>query len=303
MSFRVFWSPLLPILLLLVARSVEAAAPPMVYRIPYRLSDTKHLVVRVKFNGKGPFNYLIDTGAPSLYLPPDIAEQAGVKADDDSFGVVDRLELEGGLALDKVRCRIEEPFQLRGMNALGLAGRRLDGIIGYELLAKFRLEIDLTQPKLLWTPLDFAPPPPQSLAEMSKTPVKTPAMFGMLDALTKFAMALIPRRPPDEIVPRGFFGIELAPSAASRTGGGALVRSVLPQGPAAQAGLAANDLITQVQLPATDDEPAPPWLRVQSAAEALNALAAVPPAAVVRFEVRRSQKKHWLAVTTSKGGL
>ena len=35
------------------------------YEVPYRLAKTKHVMVRVKLNGKGPFNFLIDTGASS----------------------------------------------------------------------------------------------------------------------------------------------------------------------------------------------------------------------------------------------
>jgi len=38
------------------------------YEIPYKLTDTKHVMVRVKLNGKGPFNFILDTGAPALII-------------------------------------------------------------------------------------------------------------------------------------------------------------------------------------------------------------------------------------------
>src|SRR5262249_16668938 len=98
------------------------------YRVPYRLTDTHHIMVRVKINGKGPYNFIIDTGAPALYVRKDLSEKLGVKADKKGWGVFDRFEIEGGLAETKVKGRVETPFQLVGMNALGLPGVELHGI-------------------------------------------------------------------------------------------------------------------------------------------------------------------------------
>ena len=33
------------------------------FQVPYRLTDTNHFLVRVRINGKGPFNFLVDSGA------------------------------------------------------------------------------------------------------------------------------------------------------------------------------------------------------------------------------------------------
>jgi hypothetical protein len=38
------------------------------YQVPYRLTVPKHILVRAKINGKGPFNFLLDTGAPALFV-------------------------------------------------------------------------------------------------------------------------------------------------------------------------------------------------------------------------------------------
>ena len=46
------------------------------YRIPYRITDTNHFLVRVRINGKGPFNFLVDTGAPALYISTETARNA-----------------------------------------------------------------------------------------------------------------------------------------------------------------------------------------------------------------------------------
>ena len=38
------------------------------FRVPYRLTETNHFLVRVRINGKGPFNFLVDSGAPELFV-------------------------------------------------------------------------------------------------------------------------------------------------------------------------------------------------------------------------------------------
>lgn len=34
--------------------------------VPFRLTDTNHILIRLKINGKGPFNFIVDTGAPAM---------------------------------------------------------------------------------------------------------------------------------------------------------------------------------------------------------------------------------------------
>src|SRR5258708_30160729 len=67
-----------------------------VYWVPYRLSDVKHVVVRIKINGKGPFNFIVDTGAPAVYIGTAVAKELGINIDgkegDHTF---DSFEVEG----------------------------------------------------------------------------------------------------------------------------------------------------------------------------------------------------------------
>ena len=58
-----------------------------------------------------------------------------------------------------MKARVEDPFQLVGMNALGLPGTSIDGILGFTVLARFQLELDPTQDRMTWTRLDFEPEP------------------------------------------------------------------------------------------------------------------------------------------------
>src|SRR5688572_9045407 len=91
--------------LLLLAFAAPAADDATVepYRIPYRLTDTKHVLVRAKINGQGPFNFILDTGAPALFVATSVAKKVGVAADADGWGNFAGFELEGGLVIDKIQ--------------------------------------------------------------------------------------------------------------------------------------------------------------------------------------------------------
>src|SRR5262249_29343226 len=158
----------LGVLLVLPTRADEQKDPPPktppTYEIPYRLTNTKHVMVRVKLNSKGPFNFIIDTGAPALIMTEAVAKKVGGK-EKDGWTSFDKVELEGGLSIEKPRGVAIDMFQLKGMNSMGLAGVELHGVIGYNVLARYRIEYDFTQPKLKWTPVDFRVPDPKRITD------------------------------------------------------------------------------------------------------------------------------------------
>ncbi|MFO0954090.1 MAG: PDZ domain-containing protein [Isosphaeraceae bacterium] len=258
----------------------HAAAPDVgkAYRVPFRLTDTNHFLVRVRVNGKGPFNFLVDTGAPALYVATETARKVGLKPDPDVFWTpVDRLEFEGGARLTGLKARVEDPFQLVGMNALGLPGASIDGILGYTVLARFRIELDPTKDRMTWTRLDFDPrdPPTPRRRAGDKPPADMQAM-NALGPLSKVAAALIGKQPEESRVPRGSLGVELSADAQGEKGQGVRVARVLERSPAAEAGVLAGDRIVRVG----DREVGTP-----EAARA--AVAAVKPGDRVRLTVRR----------------
>ncbi|MCS6860604.1 MAG: PDZ domain-containing protein [Abditibacteriales bacterium] len=282
--------------LLLVAPPLawrQSATAPTSHRVPYRLTETQHLLVRAKLNGRGPFNFIIDTGAPAVFVSKDVAGKIGVKAGEDGWATLDRLEVEGGAVVERIRVRVDEPFQLQGMNAMGLAGARMDGVFGYNLLAHFRIEIDLTQPAMTWTKLNYAPPPPLPLnALVGDQPITPPKNLAAMEGLAKLATRLLPRSPEDPVVPRGFFGMELSDDRNS-----ARVQAVLPQSPAAQGGLRAGDRITHITLPRAAPQ------AVRSVADVLRVTAHVAPDEVVHLTVVRDGKTVDVSVRAGKGGL
>jgi hypothetical protein len=205
------------------------------HNVPYRMTTVKHVLVRAKINGKGPFNFILDTGAPALFVSTAAAKAVGVKPDARGWGTFERFEIEGGVVLKDARGVIEDPFQLEAMNGLGLAGAELHGVIGYNLLARFRIELDFTKTKMAWTPLNYDPPLPDRLGGGGSAP----GGLDLIGSLVKMAGSFL-KRPAPKLVPRGFYGLDLADDNL-----GVVIKSVFPNGPAARAGLMAGDRLLE----------------------------------------------------------
>jgi serine protease DegQ len=236
----------------LLAAAIAAAAdkpdgPPAAdktahFEVPYRLTDTKHVLVRVKINGKGPFNLICDTGAPAVFITKAVAKKAGAEADAKGWAKFDKFELEGGVVVDEARGRAEDLFQLQGMNSMGLAGVELHGVIGYNVLAKYRITYDFTGDKLVFEPIaDFEPPP--------LVPIGAKGAGGLdaIGPLMKMMAGFLGIKPNFATVPRGFIGIEFD------DGDGIVVKKVLAGSPADKAGFKPGDKIETIKNASIDD--------------------------------------------------
>jgi hypothetical protein len=195
-------------------------------------------MIRAKLNGKGPFNFILDTGAPAMFITDALAEKCGVKPTKDHWGWLDKLEIEGGVPVGKTRVRVEDIFQLKGMNGLGLAGAELHGMIGYDVLAHYRMEIDVTQDKMTWTELKWTPEPPKTKGGKGGADPSLEMLGTLMGMLGKMMGA---KANPD-VAPRGFLGLELEAAKDTVT-----VKAVLENSPAATAGVKPGDRITKVQ--------------------------------------------------------
>jgi hypothetical protein len=184
------------------------------YRVPYRMTETNHFLVRVRIDGKGPFNFLVDTGAPALYVGTEAAKKIGLKPDPNEFFTpIGPLDIEGGARLTGMKARVEDIFQMVGMNALGLPGASIDGIMGFTALARFKVQIDPTQDRMVWTRLNFEPRDPFVPRNVAKQQSAEMQAMNALGPIAKVAAALIGKQPEDQLHPRGFLGIELKDDA------------------------------------------------------------------------------------------
>jgi predicted aspartyl protease len=108
--------------------------PDALYAIPTRLDRIGRIVVPVMVNGRGPFQFILDTGANTTVLAPHLAEQIGLKVDLDQ--PVTMSGVTGSLSVPTAEVdRIEA-------GAISLEGRRLavaqasligtDGVLGVD---------------------------------------------------------------------------------------------------------------------------------------------------------------------------
>ncbi len=214
----------------------KADAKPV--EVPYRTTIPKHIMVRAKINGKGPFNFILDTGAPALFVSTAVCKKLGIEPDKNGWGTFDKFEIEGGVVVPKAKGRIEDPFQLEGMNGMGLAGAELHGVIGYNILARYKMEIDFTKDKMVWTPLDYEPEAPKGMGGKGG-----PGGMEIMGTLMKGLGAFLGKKATPDVATRGFLGVELEQKGDDVI----LVKSVLEKGPADKAGVKPGDRITKVK--------------------------------------------------------
>lgn len=146
------------LLSLLTARGALSDPPPdgrpqrteisAIQRVPFNLDHGK-IVVEAKINGRGPFPFLLDTGAGANVLNEDLADELGLKAT-GSTQVGDPTNPQSIKAsivpLDSIQIGDAVFHQVRILawdrGALYAGERRPRGILGYPLFAKCLLTID-----------------------------------------------------------------------------------------------------------------------------------------------------------------
>jgi hypothetical protein len=249
--------------------------------VPYKLTGTNHLMVRAKLNGKGPFNLIVDTGAPAVFVTKSVANKAGGKPDDKGWLNFDTFELEGGLKVEKARGRVEDLVQIDGMNSMGLAGVELHGVVGYNVLAKYKIEYDLTSDKLAFEKLAYEPEPLLPLGGKKEGAGDIQSMGPMV----KMMAAFLGLKPNFDVVPRGFTGIEFEEKDGKVT-----VKSVLAGSPADKAGLKAGDVVAYVKNVAID-----------SGKDLTKALAKAGVGTTWKFKVTRDGKDVTVNLELGKG--
>jgi len=106
-------------------------------RVPFELL-ANNPYVNVKVNGKGPFNFVIDTGSIDSVLASETLSELGLPPKDANGGRGDiEITFAGGLQI-----KTERSGTLSMAGLWPLIGRRFYGIIGYDILKHFVVEFD-----------------------------------------------------------------------------------------------------------------------------------------------------------------
>jgi predicted aspartyl protease len=107
------------------------------------------ILLPVKVNGRGPFQFAIDTGTSTSAITPELADQLGVQTSpvgtgttgvapvDFQAGSLQSFQL-GGAKIDNMAVVVADFFTM--LNAA--IGAKLDGIVGYNFLRNYKVVID-----------------------------------------------------------------------------------------------------------------------------------------------------------------
>jgi predicted metalloprotease with PDZ domain len=165
----------------------------------------------------------------------------------------------------------------------------LHGVIGYNVLAKYRITYDFTADKLTWVPLDFDPPDPKGIGRGGQGGLE------ILGPIMKVLGGLMGITPNFEVRGRGFLGVETEDRKD-----GVYVKAVLADSPAAKAGLKAGDKITAVGL-SSSGKRKPRMTDIDTPRDLARALAETKSSDELRVEVRRGEGTETATVTLGRG--
>jgi predicted aspartyl protease len=112
------------------------------------------ILVPARVNGRGPYRFLLDTGASVSVISPQLATELGIQGDPaEAVGVVGSLAAQA-ITLDSIQAAGQE---VRDTSAAVIdlfemtsraAGMPVDGILGYPFLRQFQVEIDYLSRRL-----------------------------------------------------------------------------------------------------------------------------------------------------------
>jgi predicted aspartyl protease len=118
------------------------------------------ILVEVYANGRGPFQFAIDTGTSTTAITPELAKQLGVASSpigaattggaqvDVTAGVLQSLQV-GGARIDNSTVVVADFFAMLS----AAVGAKLDGIVGYNFLRNYKVALDYPNESLsLFTP-------------------------------------------------------------------------------------------------------------------------------------------------------
>ncbi|HTW74304.1 MAG TPA: retropepsin-like aspartic protease [Steroidobacteraceae bacterium] len=125
------------------------------YAVPTRKSEVGMIVTSVMINGRGPFRFMLDTGATRTVLASSTVSRLGLK-----INPADRILVRGvsgvtTVPVVHVSSVVSGALQLRDLAAPVLSGpvfNGLDGILGMDGLAGMRLTADFVRDRVVISP-------------------------------------------------------------------------------------------------------------------------------------------------------
>jgi hypothetical protein len=249
-------------------------------KVAFELLPTRHMAVKVRINGKGPYRVIFDTGAPVTLLNTRVAQDSGLEAKGTKpqsfFGimaprqVVIKTLTVGDLKAEQVPAVVMDHPTVEVMHQVF---GPIEGIVGFPFFARYALTLDYQAKEMSFTPNGYKPANiMQGMEDMVK---------GLLGGGNKAERRVL--------APAALWGLVVHKKAGDEEAG-VTVKEVLPSSAAAKAGLMAGDRLLTLDGRWTD-----------TVADCYAAAGYVKPGTAVVVVVRRDGKELELSVTPAAG--
>lgn len=247
-------------------------------RVPFQMLKTRHMLVQVKINGKGPYPLIFDTGAPVMLINTKLAKEAKVLPKNfrpplfAPFGSLGQFTIKD-MQLGGVKAK-GIPTVVMNHPTVGLMAKALKkpiyGIVGFSFFARYRMTIDYQKKEMTFVPTKFKPP--DIMKEMMTT---------LLDA---------GHQPKTKVIqPAGVWGFSVG-KAKNDKKAGVTISHVVAKSAAAKAGLKKGD-----RLLVLDDR----W--TDSVVDCYEAAKHVKPGSSVNVTIERGGKKMQKTIQVKAG--
>ena len=237
---------------------------------------TNHMLVEARINGKGPYRLIFDLGAPITLLNNRASEAAGVIKDDAPraflFGMRGEAEIDklqaGEMTVTKLPVIVFDHPILKALE--DMVGRKIDGIMGFTLFARFKTTIDYQARQMTFEPVDYE-------------------VRDLLKSLPDRLMG--PKVAKHRVLaPLGLWGIRLGAPTGGIDAPGVPIAAVVAGSPADKGGLKPGDVITTLDGRWT-----------ASIADVFAAAADAEPGRAADVVILRDGKEMTLSVTPAEG--
>ncbi len=250
--------------------------------VPIELLPSRHFVVMVKLNDKGPYRLILDTGAPLTIINSRIAKDAGLTKKANSGGLLGMLggglnQIQvakmqvGDVVADKSAAVVmDHPTVSAISEAFEKDSGPIDGIIGFPFFARFAMTVDYQKKELTFKPNGYKP---------------GDYMQDLMNSMAK----LEEKNKPRVVAPTGLWGFTLDREKSDEAEG-VTVKSVYVDSPAAKGGLKEGDRLLTLDGRWTD-----------SVGDTTMAASLVKPGQAVVVLVKREGKELKLTISPARG--
>ena len=251
--------------------------------VPIELLPSRHFVVQVMLNGKGPYRLILDTGAPLTIINSRIAKDAGLTKKSGGGGgilgmltsglnqvAIAKMQVGDVVAEKSGAVIMDHPTVSAISEAFEKDSGPIDGIVGFPFFARFAMTVDYQKKEVTFKPNGYKP-------------------GDYMQDLTNSLMKIEERNKPRSVTSAGLWGFTMEKEKSDEAEG-VTVKTVFADSAAAKGGLKVGDRLLTIDGRWTD-----------SIGDTALATSLVKAGKAVAVVVKRDGKDVKLKVTPATG--